>query len=408
MEKKLKIKIKALGLLDLMAFKNLVPNRRKIIEKGSTTPKAAEQPMNKLAKSLHPNVQNLVVSEVIEEGGNIVSYRLTPDIKMGTEQCAFFKAGQYLSIIIEVDGSPVTRPVSISSSPKDALKGFYIVSIKNQADGFVSPFIKSSWKIGTKVKTSAPEGDFFYEPLRDSRNVIGIAGGCGITPFRSIAKAITEGTEDFNLTILYGNKSTSDIAFSEEFKEMIKKSEGKLKLINVLSDENPGDETETGFITKDLIQKYAPENKLYSIFMCGPQAMYNFVGKEIAELHIPIKYIRRELFGETRNIQTDKNYPDKTTRKIFKLIANINGVSHHLKASSTESILTSLERGGVQAPSRCRSGKCGYCRSRLISGEVFIPNDTDGRRAADLKFGYIHTCSSYPLSDIEIDVPSRQ
>jgi hypothetical protein len=35
---------------------------------------------------------------------------------------------------------------------------------------------------------------------------------------------------------------------------------------------------------------------------------------------------------------------------------------------------------------------------------VFIPEETDGRRIADAKFGYIHPCCSYPLSDIEIHV----
>jgi hypothetical protein len=37
-----------------------------------------------------------------------------------------------------------------------------------------------------------------------------------------------------------------------------------------------------------------------------------------------------------------------------------------------------------------------------VSGDVFVNPDSDGRRAADLQFGYIHPCSSYPLSDLEV------
>jgi ferredoxin len=66
-----------------------------------------------------------------------------------------------------------------------------------------------------------------------------------------------------------------------------------------------------------------------------------------------------------------------------------------------------MERAGIKAPSRCRSGECGWCRSRLLSGQVFIPEKTDGRRAADVQFGYIHPCSSFPASDVVLDVPAR-
>lgn len=62
-----------------------------------------------------------------------------------------------------------------------------------------------------------------------------------------------------------------------------------------------------------------------------------------------------------------------------------------------------MEQAGIKAPSRCRSGQCGWCHSMLVSGEVFIPDEADGRREADKKFGWIHPCCTYPLSDIELD-----
>ena len=38
-------------------------------------------------------------------------------------------------------------------------------------------------------------------------------------------------------------------------------------------------------------------------------------------------------------------------------------------------------------------------------GDVYIPEDSDGRRAADKKFGWVHPCCSYPISDVTLDVP---
>ncbi len=51
---------------------------------------------------------------------------------------------------------------------------------------------------------------------------------------------------------------------------------------------------------------------------------------------------------------------------------------------------------------------CGWCRSRLVSGEVFIPETTDGRRQADKHYGYIHPCASFALSDVSIEVPNNK
>ena len=80
-------------------------------------------------------------------------------------------------------------------------------------------------------------------------------------------------------------------------------------------------------------------------------------------------------------------------------------VFYDITASADEPLLTSIERAGIVAPSRCRSGECSWCRSKLVSGKVFVPEKTD-RRRADIEFGYIHPCASFPMSDIVLDVPN--
>lgn len=74
----------------------------------------------------------------------------------------------------------------------------------------------------------------------------------------------------------------------------------------------------------------------------------------------------------------------------------------------TENMLVALERAGIAGPNRCIGGICGWCRSKLLSGNVFIPENTDGRRDADKAYGYIHPCASFALSDVSIDVPNNK
>ncbi|MBW2369919.1 MAG: 2Fe-2S iron-sulfur cluster binding domain-containing protein [Deltaproteobacteria bacterium] len=69
--------------------------------------------------------------------------------------------------------------------------------------------------------------------------------------------------------------------------------------------------------------------------------------------------------------------------------------------------MVSLEKANITPPSKCRSGECGFCHSHLISGDIFVDPDNDGRRMADKKFKGFHPCSSYPVSDLEIEVPRQ-
>lgn len=386
----------------MLKFSKLVPNRKSIIENGSKQNVLAVPPMNKLAKEMHPKFQEVEIKNIIEETKDVKTYILSP---IGEKNLAYFRAGQYISIKAKIKDSILSRPYSLSSSPSQALKGEYSITIKNSGNGFFSEWANKSWEIGNKLTISAPEGTFYYEPIRDAKNIIGICGGSGVTPFYSLAKAIVEGNENCNLTLLYGNKKEEDIIFKKKFDELQKKSNGKLKVIVVLSDEKK-EGFEEGYITAKLIKKYAPKDEKYSIFICGPQVMYDFVKEEIKILKLKDKFIRRELFGEIKVIEKVAGYPKELINKVFKLKVKFQNEEKTIDSRADESILVAIERAGIITPSKCRSGICGYCRSKLISGDVFIPSDSDGRRAADKKNGYVHICSSYPLSDLSIELPN--
>jgi ferredoxin-NADP reductase len=359
-------------------------------------------PANRLARELHPECQHLKIKEIIPFSDDFKCFVFEADKELGTEKPAWFSAGQYLVIAVEIDGKVYCRPYSIASSPRDTLKGEIMIAVKRVDEGIVSGYLLDNFKAGDKVLTSAPLGDFTYEPLRDAKTVIGIAGGSGITPFRSFAKAIAEGDEDFNLILLYGSRTLKDAVFSDEINELAKENP-KIKLVNVLSEEKKKG-CEHGFIGKEIIEKYAPEGEAYSIFLCGPQAMYDFADKEIAKLGIRRKFVRHEVFGEYFHPEKNEDYTADIS-KTYNVTVRISGAEYTCACPADTSLLRAMEAAGIKAPSDCRSGRCGWCRSQLISGDVYIPQSVDGRRIADKEYGYIHPCCSFPLSDIVIDVP---
>ena len=359
---------------------------------------------NVLAGRLHPAVQHCRI-EKVEDHGDAKSFTLIPDKERGTAELAYFRASQYVSVALNIDGAPVHKPYTIRSGPKDALgteNNRYILTVKRTEPAYASAHILSTWKEGDAVDISGPLGDFYYQELRDAKHVIAIAGGSGITPFYSMAQAIVDGIEDFDMTILYGSRRADGILLKEEIETLAAQSSGRVRVVHVLSEEEkPG--YEHGFITAELIQKYAPVG-LYSVFMCGPKAMYRFCEEQCRRLGLPKRRYRMEMSGDYMGVVNNPDYPKDQIGKQYTLTVLIRGEKTQIPCKADESLLWALERAGIKAPAHCRSGECGWCHSRLVKGQVYIPAEADGRRLGDIKFNWIHPCVSFPLSDAELEI----
>lgn len=399
-----KIKVSLIGALDMLKFKNLAQTRRDAIAAAELKPLPVTMVTNEKAMFMHPRRQLVVIKEKrpIGKDGVLVTFE-----NAEKKPLAPFRAGQYISVSVNVGESKTTRSYSLCGSPDWTWRepGVYNIMVKRvEDDGFVSKFIQDDWQVGAEIAISAPQGHLYYEPIRDEKRVLALAGGSGITPFMGMARAIKDGYEDFDLTIIYGSRTEEDILLKDELDELAAACP-KVHVVHVLdSEEKAG--YEHGFITAELIKKLAGEDAV-SVFMCGPQAMYRFLDGEIAKLGLDHKHVRRELFGMIRDPWNQPGYPQETKGKVFRAHVTVHDKEYDIPVNADESLLTALDRAGIAAPSRCRSGECGWCRSRLLSGEVYVPEATDGRRAADKSFGYIHPCSSFALSDLVIDVPGQ-
>ncbi|MBQ0018356.1 MAG: 2Fe-2S iron-sulfur cluster binding domain-containing protein [Clostridiales bacterium] len=398
----LNVKVGLIGLLDMLKFANLAKKREQYIAASPAEEIKADYPINNLAKAMHPDYQPLVIDEIIDHaaaGAKTFVFK-----RADGQPACYFRAGQYISLKLPIGDSFVTRPYSISSSPKWALEGKLAVTIKTNPGGFAADWMLENLKVGDEIKGTEGLGSFYYEKHRDQKHVIALAGGSGITPFLSMAYAIRDGIEDFNLTILFGSRNEEVILFKDEFDAIMAQTD-KVKVVHILSEEEK-DGYEKGFITADLIKKYAGEDP-YSIFICGPEAMYRFVAREVEKLGLERKYVRQEFLGATKTVWKQPEYPQACRDKVFKLTVKQGPNETVCDCSSNEPILVAIERAGIKAPSRCRSGECGWCRSRVISGDVFVPAETDGRRWADKQCTEIHPCASFALSDITIVVPGE-
>ena len=398
------VKMSFIGLLDMLRFKNMKVQRDRIIESTPALALVENYASNQNAAARHPLSQFFTIEDIQVRGkGDVKTFTLR---RNDDQNPAFFRAGQFVVIRQMIDGKLIARPVTLSCGPAMTLEGKIQVTVKKvEQDAFLSAYIHENWKVGDTVETSGPQGTFFYEPLRDAKKVIAIAGGSGITPVYAMANAIADGDEDFDMTILYGSRTKADILFQEEFDAIMARTD-KVRLVNVLSEEK-ADGCEHGFITAKLIKKYAGYG-VYSIFAAGSKGMYQFLDGEAEKLGIERKYYRKELYDNICRPWEYSGYPMEAKDKVFNLKIKMCDRVFEIPCNANENILVALERAGVAGPNRCRGGICGWCRSRLLSGDVFIPEDTDGRRAQDKLDGYIHPCASFAVSDLSIEMPLRR
>ena len=400
---KLKIRVSNSSLRDILRTKNLSKKREETIAAAPESTADGTFAINAHSRHLHPDSLRLVVRNIEERlAGGAKSYLLVAD---GGGPLPGFRAGQYLSFRFTAGGSNVTRAYSISSSPADAANGFYIVTVKRTPGGFAGNALLDSLKVGDRIVSSAPEGNFFHEKLRDGDNILAIAGGSGITPFVSMAGAIRDGTEDFGLTVLYGAKDRGGLLYREQL-DRISAVCGRVRVVYVLEEEADADKgEESGFITADIIRKYKPEGDC-GVFVCGSAAMKRFIRGQLAELGIPSRLIRAEGSPFDGDLTEQPGYPKAGgLPDTFPLTVRLGLGETVIEARRDEPLLVSIERAGIAAPSRCRSGECGWCRAKIVSGDVYVPPEYDvSRRRMDREFGYAHICCTFPLSPVTVEI----
>ena len=373
-----KFKRQIFGFMDLIRFTKMVPKRREKLAEGSAEKIPASYRVNETARILHPGYQSAKLVKIISNTADTKTYEFE------TERPFYFRAGQYMTLGATIDGSVVSRPYAVSSAPKAALEKRVAFTIKKC--GFFSGYMFDNAKVGDTFTVGDPTGEFCYEPVKDASHIVAIAGGSGITPFYSMAQAITDGTIDVKLTIFYGAKTEEDLIFKTELDAL--KSD-KINVIYVLSNEKKAG-YESGFIGAEIIEKYVSGD--FTVMMCGPQAMYAFLDKELTKFNLPLRRIKKE--ANTVGMRDVKETH-------YKITVKIGFNTYTVDADSRETVLTALERAGLKVPAKCRAGGCGFCHAKLISGKFTIPG-ADKRRLADSKFGYFHPCCSYPDSDMEM------
>lgn len=392
--------IKVNGFLKDIGGATRVTNaRREVFQNASSVPDPKD-PIRELADRLHPSSMRVKVTEIRDTSPSSRTYRF----ESVDGHIPVFQCGQFVNFRLKIGESLLTRPYTLSSAPYEA-RGehpFFEITIRRNVSYLVPDYFFDQVKVGDELDANLPFGTFYWEPLRDSRDLVALAGGSGITPFYSMAKEIAHGKmSGCRLTILYGSVKSDDIVLKEEL-EAIEKICPDVHVIHVLSDD-PDWNGEKGFITREIIEKYSVPDCTY--LFCGPLAMFRFVDKALNEMGVAPRRFRHDVINNPADVSTLPGYPKGTESKTFRITV-VRGIQEDvIDARASEPVAVALERAAIAIDTHCRNGECGFCRSQLLSGDIFVSPIGDGRRFMDKEMGWFHACSAWPLSDLKIKIP---
>ncbi len=138
---------------------------------------------------------------------------------------------------------------------------------------------------------------------------------------------------------------------------------------------------------------------------CGPGAMYKVICAAMQEMGVTERRFRHDVMAQPANVKQIPGFPEEQIGKTHKITV-VRGIQEDvIDARADEPVAVALERAAIPVDTHCRGGECGFCRSQLLSGDIFISPLNDGRRREDKEMGWFHACSAYPVSDIRIKIP---
>ncbi|MBL4798915.1 MAG: 2Fe-2S iron-sulfur cluster binding domain-containing protein [Oleispira sp.] len=334
------------------------------------------------------------IIEIRDEMADMYTLVLKPQTGLIDRQWPTFVAGQFIELMVEKDGARTLRCFSISSSPAYYDNTGYIeLSIRIQQQGRITPWIRQQLARGSLVNISAAQGDFVLPEemiySQKPEKLLFIAGGSGITPFRSMLQqqALTQKTQsaEFDIHLLYYSRNNQQIVFQQEF-EQLQKEYPSITITFVDSEQD-------GFICAEHLQAYCSDFLQRTAFICGPSPMIQQARKVLVEQGISKEKINFEFFGAAPVGLENSEQGIVHFQASEKIVIS--------EKDKTSTLLEQAEEQGLSPVSGCRIGVCHQCICKKKSGVVF---NTRTQTYSDTGSEEIQLCISVAQGDVVLDL----
>jgi ring-1,2-phenylacetyl-CoA epoxidase subunit PaaE len=314
-----------------------------------------------------------------------------------------YKAGQFLTFMINLHGHEVRRSYSMSSAP--GVDEHPSITVKRVPNGGISRFWIDQVREGDIFTTLFPSGRFVLEdvvPIK--RDIVLVGAGSGITPLFSILKQTLTTEPDSYITLIYASRNVGNTLFWHQIMDWQARFPEHFQAIHIHS--QPADDWNgiRGRINNTRLEQLVNKSLKFDktnarFFICGPFDLMRSAEITLHFMGFSKDQIRKENFVIT------SASPPAWVSNPHNIVLNFRQKLYHLHVPAHMTILDAALAQGIHLPYSCKGGRCSTCAAICKTGTVHMSvNEVLTDR--DLSEGWILTCSSYIDSDnVTIEIP---
>ena len=319
--------------------------------------------------------QQATVTRIIKETADTRTLVIAPH-----EQPFSYRAGQFCTFRVTVDGEELYRSYSMSSAPETDSE--LMTTVKRVAGGRVSNWIVDNVVEGDELTMTRAAGTFVLSPTPVP--LLAFAGGSGITPILSLTKSALA-TTDRAVRILCADRDRASVIFEAAIDELVQRYPDRLSVDRHI-------DAEHGLLNPDAVTRFVGGDTDPECYVCGPEGFMAVVRSALPDA-------ARVLVEDF-----DASPPVKgPASEVAADSAEAGGtVTIHLERKKVsvpqvagETLLETARRAGLSPPFSCEAGNCGTCMARLTEGSATMRTN-DVLEEDELADGYILTCQAVP------------
>ena len=302
------------------------------------------------------------------------------------------RAGQFVTLGVDVDGVRHQRCYSITSSETDP-SGRIEIAVAAVPGGLVSNHLVHRSRPGDLVRLDGPSGGFTM--AGSSRDpLLFVTGGSGITPVMAMLRTLGDGHRSTfpagpsDVVLIHHAPDPVSTMFSDELERLAERH--RWLRVEVVHTGDLNDDAGSRHLSASRLVDLCPDWAVRQAFVCGPESLLDFAVEHWASTGVGER-LHLERFRPASALLTDESGGPATIRFAT------SGID--AAAGSGPTLLDVAEAAGVPAPSGCRMGICHTCTTRLDTG---CARDLRDGRVIDAG-SHVQLCVSVAVGDVTLD-----
>ena len=319
--------------------------------------------------------QHAVVSRIIKETADTRTYVLAPH-----ETPFPYRAGQFCTFKVHVDGEDLYRSYSMSSAPETDSE--MATTVKRVPGGKVSNWMLDNLVEGDEVTLTRAAGTFCL--TSSVVPVLGFSGGSGVTPILSLAKSALA-TTDRPVRLLCADRDRASVIFDAVLDDLVARYPDRLSVLRHIDDER-------GLLEPAAVVDFVGADTDADCYVCGPEGFMSVV---TSALPGPGQVFIEDFDATPQNPAAAPPAAAETEPTSGTITIHLDRKKAEVPRRDNETLLESARRAGLAPPFSCEAGNCGTCMARLSEGSATM-RVNDALMDDEVEEGYVLTCQAIP------------